>query len=248
MIYQVLYNSLENYINVYFAIFDFKKDILNMIDDVAGQEYVYYCAYGSNMCIDRLLNRIGDNALLDKKPISTNINAKLVFGASIDDDWSAATITSKTDDDFNALALLWKVNTEAIAKLDKFEGLFNNPKYYERYAIPVEIDGHDEIAYIYIHDVEQYNPDGVPSIQYKQFLLCGAQFFFDNDGNEIICGANEYFNWIAAHEAIDKDTHTTEKIYNFDYINNAILDDIAHPSVVTNLEDILYNIDLAFNK
>jgi gamma-glutamylcyclotransferase (GGCT)/AIG2-like uncharacterized protein YtfP len=129
----------------------------------------YYFAYGSNMDIDLLRNRIDNNYLFSEGYAKLE-NYKLVFPRGV-----GSVVSDETTDVYGCLYLL---NKKEIEKLDVVEGYRKDrnksENSYNREWIDVVLqNGKTLSAEIYIQ-TNNTDINGKPSNSYKQTLVRGA--------------------------------------------------------------------------
>jgi len=132
---------------------------------------IYYFAYGSNMDVQRLTNRDVkiikryDNVHIDHMEFTFNKISKK------DNRYAFANVESKENS--KVYGILYSLNSEDLAKIDKFEGY---PNHYTRILYPVNFqDGTVIYAWLYIANQTWINnsPELMITEEYKQYIRNG---------------------------------------------------------------------------
>jgi len=152
-------------------------DSLPIID---SEEKFYYFGYGSNMDIDLLRRRIGNNTII---PVSYGLleNYRLIFPRGVG--------SVIPDDNYAVYGCVFLLTQEELKKLDVVEGYREDRERslnsYNRDPIEIILPNTEKIIadiYIQVKDTED-----LPSSNYKQTIIKGA-----NDCNL----PREYIDWL----------------------------------------------------
>ena len=156
------------------------KNLLDSIDLNNLETKHYYFGYGSNMDIDLLRRRIGNNTII---PVSYGLleNYKLIFPRGVG--------SVIPDNNFNVYGCVFLLTDSELKKLDVVEGYREERERslntYNRDPIEIILPNNEKIIadiYIQVKDIED-----LPSNTYKQTIIKGA-----NDCNL----PREYIDWL----------------------------------------------------
>ena len=135
---------------------------------------VYYFAYGSNMDINRLEGRVGNNKVqLVGKAILKGYELK--FNKEKCDKSSAANVMLNRH--LVVEGLLYEFDPSdltVLENLDRYEGVRTGD--YIRKLLIVEIDGTEVLAYVYVADLNKIKEGIFPSKEYLAHLLCAKEY------------------------------------------------------------------------
>jgi len=156
------------------------ENLLDSIDLNNLEAKYYYFGYGSNMDIDLLRRRIGNDTII---PVSYGLleNYKLIFPRGV------GSVTP--DDNFNVYGCVFLLTNQELKKLDVVGGYREDRdrslNSYNRDPIEIVLPNNEKIiADIYI---QVKNTEDLPSSNYKQTIIKGA-----NDCNL----PREYIEWL----------------------------------------------------
>ena len=139
---------------------------------------VYYFAYGSNMNLRRLEERVGKNIVrLAGKALLKDYELK--FNKLKSDESGAANVMQNRYS--NVEGLLYEFdpsNSTFLEKLDRYEGV--RSKDYIRKLMGVEIDGIEVLAYVYVAHRDKIEDGILPSKEYLAHLLCAKDYLSES--------------------------------------------------------------------
>ncbi len=125
----------------------------------------WYFAYGSNLCIEQVIARIGP---IDQEPRRARLPAhRLAFNMRWQDGQVYANLIPASA---SALGVLYRCSAEALTKMDAFE-----IGYQRRHVRVVLEDGVDVSAIAYIAEVAYVAEETQPGAEYLQRILRGAR-------------------------------------------------------------------------
>jgi cation transport regulator ChaC len=134
---------------------------------------VYYFAYGSNMDMNRLEERVGRNIVrLAGKAILKGYELK--FNKIKSDDTTAANVVPFKFSFVEGLLFEFDPNNDSILEnLDRCEGVDN---HYLRKLMNVEIEGIEVLAFVYVANRNKIREGILPSKEYLAHLLCAKDY------------------------------------------------------------------------
>ena len=179
---QLLKNFQETDLNIDSNNSNFNIDSNNSSDLISDSnlEKYYYFGYGSNMDIDLLRRRIGNNTII---PVSYGLleNYRLIFPRGVG--------SVVPDENYDVYGCVYLLTQEELKKLDVVEGYREDRERslnsYNRDPIEIILPNTEKIIadiYIQVKDTED-----LPSSNYKQTIIKGA-----NDCNL----PREYIDWL----------------------------------------------------
>ena len=179
---QLLKNFQETDLNIDSNNSNFNIDSNNSSDLISDSnlEKYYYFGYGSNMDIDLLRRRIGNNTII---PVSYGLleNYRLIFPRGVG--------SVVPDENYDVYGCVYLLTQEELKKLDVVEGYREDRERslnsYNRDPIEIILPTNEKIIadiYIQVKDTED-----LPSSNYKQTIIKGA-----NDCNL----PREYIDWL----------------------------------------------------
>ncbi|MDU0808962.1 gamma-glutamylcyclotransferase family protein [Aquirufa regiilacus] len=139
---------------------------------------VYYFAYGSNMNLTRLEERVGQNIVrLAGKALLKDYELK--FNKLKSDESGAANVMLNRYSHVEGLLYEFDPsNSTFLEKLDRYEGV--RSKDYIRKLMNVEIDGIEVLAYVYVAHRDKIKDGILPSKEYLDHLLCAKVYLSES--------------------------------------------------------------------
>ena len=128
----------------------------------------WYFAYGSNLSIDQMIERVGPIPQGENRPrIARLHNYRLIFNMRDDGGSTYANIQTPGD---GVLGVIYSCCLEALSKLDKFE------EGYNRHRVVVATENGDELqAFAYIAKPTNTANGCKPSADYLHRIVTGAR-------------------------------------------------------------------------
>ncbi|MBI4611398.1 MAG: gamma-glutamylcyclotransferase [Candidatus Rokubacteria bacterium] len=131
---------------------------------------MWYFAYGSNMCAERLIQRVGK----PKKVATGQLHGfRLVFNKLGDDCTDKGNVVSCEGE--AVLGVLYDLTRKQLADLDRYEGY---PSHYERKKMPIEVgdaEGKMVEAWVYLARPSKIREGLKPTAKYVEFYIRGAK-------------------------------------------------------------------------
>jgi len=134
-----------------------------------GADRLYYYAYGSNMCEQRLRNRIGEVKFVQTYRLSEH---SLRFHMLAKDDSTKCDVYATVDPGDYVLGGVYSIPGEQKRTLDGYEGL---GFYYEEAWIQVNLGGRQERVFYYVAKQQRVDTQSHPYSWYKELVLEGAR-------------------------------------------------------------------------